>query len=40
MFFWDNNALHIPVVAGTAMYATYIALSYVNNVWKDYVVKA
>ena len=39
-FFWDNNALHIPVVGLSAIYASYIALSYVNNVWRDYVVKA
>lgn len=39
-FFWDNNALHIPTVGGVAIYATYIALSYINNIWKDYVVRA
>lgn len=39
MFFWDNNSIHVPVVGLVAIYASYIALSYVNNVWKDYVVK-
>ena len=37
---WDNNSLHIPIVAGVAYYATYIALSYMNNIAKDYVVRA
>lgn len=40
MFFWDNNALHVPIVSGTVLYATYITMSYINNVWKDYVVRA
>lgn len=38
-FNWDNNAIHVPVVSLVALYASYIAMSYIHNSWKDYVVK-
>lgn len=38
-FNWDVNNLHIITIAGTALYASYIAVSYIHNSWKDYVVK-
>jgi len=39
MFFWDNNALHIPIVCLTALYSSYTLLAYMNNIGDDYVVK-
>jgi len=40
-YMWfDYNGAHVPVVSLAALYATYIAMSYMHNVWKDYVVRA
>ncbi|EGR31428.1 hypothetical protein IMG5_109990 [Ichthyophthirius multifiliis] len=39
-YMWDNNGLHIPAVAGIACYATHVLLHYMNNLSKDYVVRA
>lgn len=40
MFFWDNNALHIPVAAGSIAYVLYVATSYAHRISNDYVVRA
>ncbi len=38
-FFFDNYNIHIPIIAGIYAYSTYYALSAVNRLFKDYVVK-
>lgn len=40
MFWWDNNALHIPVTSISVMYACYIAVSYIHKGFSDYVIRA
>jgi hypothetical protein len=40
MYFWDNNGLHIPIVAGIGLYATHIIQTYMHNYSRDYVVRA
>jgi len=35
MYNWDINNLHVPVVALVALYASYIAISYLNHSWAD-----
>lgn len=39
MFYFDNLGLHIPVIAGSLYYASYIALTMTHKMLSEYVVK-